>query len=543
MVVSKTYFLKVKLSYISIFSLSLLFSVITYTSLLEQHQRVRHSRKSAATEQSETFNFLAKESDGTTTHISLVNMEEEEEGNGWIKWQALGNTTTIRFDRVTEDLRWEDFYPEWIDEDHKFNAPKCPIIPMPRFEEFGAFDAVIARVPCGRDPNKGDRDVFRLQVHLVVANLAVRSSRGDGRSVTVVLVGSCEPMWEIFRCDDLIKREGDSWVYRPDLKRLKQKLLMPVGSCQLAVPVVKHGQGKIQYDFSKIQYPQEHPRVAYATVLHSSERYVCGAIALAQSIIQTNSTKDLVLLADRSITKKSRWALKAAGWKIKMIERIRSPQAKKNAYNEWNYSKLRIWQLTEYDKIMFIDSDLIVLENLDRFFTMPQLSAAGNNGVLFNSGIMLIEPSNCIFEMLMNKRDQLVSYNGGDQGYLNQVFIWWHRLPGRLNRLKVFKRTHNRNGRDLPNAYAIHYLGFKPWLCYRDYDCNWDKKDHQIFASDLAHQIWWQVYDSMPTRLHRFCALSRGMDRWLKRMRERAHIANLDGGHWKIKVNDPRQLH
>ena len=131
-------------------------------------------------------------------------------------------------------------------------------------------------------------------------------------------------------------------------------------------------------------------REAYVTVLHSSETYVCGAIALAQSILQTNSTKDLILLADDSISPKSIRGLKAAGWKIKLIERIRSPHAKKGAYNEYNYSKLRIWQLTEYDKVIFIDADLIVLKNLDKFFSYPQLSAVGNDKYMFNSGLILI---------------------------------------------------------------------------------------------------------------------------------------------------------
>ncbi|KAJ6397567.1 hypothetical protein OIU77_018558 [Salix suchowensis] len=73
-------------------------------------------------------------------------------------------------------------------------------------------------------------------------------------------------------------------------------------------------------------YPQ---RVAYVTVLHSSEAYVCGAIALAQSIIQSNSTSDLVLLHDSKLTPRSVNGLRDAGWKTKKIQPIRSPFARK----------------------------------------------------------------------------------------------------------------------------------------------------------------------------------------------------------------------
>lgn len=130
-------------------------------------------------------------------------------------------------------------------------------------------------------------------------------------------------------------------------------------------------------------------RVAYVTLLHSSEVYVCGAIALAQSIRQSGSTKDMILLHDDSIKNSSRIGLSLAGWKLRRVERIRSPFSKKGSYNEWNYSKLRVWQVTDYDKLVFIDADFIIAKNIDYLFFYPQLSAAGNNKVLFNSGVMV----------------------------------------------------------------------------------------------------------------------------------------------------------
>jgi hypothetical protein len=48
---------------------------------------------------------------------------------------------------------------------------------------------------------------------------------------------------------------------------------------------------------------------------------------------------------------------------------------------------------------------------------------------VFNSGVMVIEPSMCMFKELMEEIFKLGSYNGGNQGFLNEVFPWWHRLP------------------------------------------------------------------------------------------------------------------
>ncbi|KAK4393800.1 UDP-glucuronate:xylan alpha-glucuronosyltransferase 1 [Sesamum angolense] len=102
----------------------------------------------------------------------------------------------------------------------------------------------------------------------------------------------------------------------------------------------------------------------YATILHSAYVYVCGAIVAAQSIRMSGSTRDLVILVDKSISDRHRNGLELAGWQVRTIERIRNPKAEKDAYNEWNYSKFRLWQLTDYDKIIFIDADMLILRTL-----------------------------------------------------------------------------------------------------------------------------------------------------------------------------------
>ncbi|XP_062005548.1 putative UDP-glucuronate:xylan alpha-glucuronosyltransferase 5 [Rosa rugosa] len=454
----------------------------------------------------------------------------------------------VRFDRVAADRKWEDFFPDWIDEDERWGRPKCPEIPMPKFEDYKGIDVILAKVPCGTNigsgKKEGVRDVFRLQVNLVVANMAARIGWMDPdygaphRTVYVVFIGSCGPMVEIFRCDDLVMRQGNYRVYKPEIGRLKQKVLMPFGSCELASGYARAGKEAWR---PKYKY---RPRHAYVTVLHSSEAYVCGAIALAQSIIQTNSTKDLVLLADDSITPTSIAGLQAAGWDVRRIQRIRSVFSEKGSYNEWNYSKLRVWQLTEYSKVIFIDADLLVLENMDIFFTYPQLSAAANHKHLFNSGLMVLEPSQCMFEYLMRKIFKIEPYNGGDQGFLNEIFTRWHRLPWWLNALKTFEGKSIEKHVMANDLYAVHYLGLKPWMCYRDYDCNWDVDSHQVFASDSAHRRWWQIYDAMPKELQPYCGLTQKMEKSLKTWRDRAaNNAGFVDGHWKIEIKDPRQHH
>lgn len=186
---------------------------------------------------------------GKKRRIGMINMDEDDVG----EWGLFGETVPIQFDRVSDLFEWKDLFPEWIDEEEESDVPLCPEIPMPEFKDDrdGDFDLVVVKVPC-RHPEEGwNRDVARLQMHLVAANVAA-GKRRRRRRLTVAVLSQCRPMMEIFRCDDLVTREGDWWVYEPDLERLKQKVSLPVGSCRLALPL--WGQGThVSVGFTKVR--------------------------------------------------------------------------------------------------------------------------------------------------------------------------------------------------------------------------------------------------------------------------------------------------
>lgn len=263
----------------------------------------------------------------------------------------------------------------------------------------------------------------------------------------------------------------------------------------------------------------------------------------------SGSTRDLVILVDESINDHDRGGLTQAGWEVRTIQRIRNPKAERDAYNEWNYSKFRLWQLTDYDKIIFIDADMLILRNIDFLFGLPEISATWNHGTLFNSGVMVVEPSNCTFQLLMDHVNEIESYNGGDQGYLNEIFTWWHRLPRRMNFLKHFwsgdgaearERKIRLFGAEPAEVYVIHYLGNKPWMCFKDYDCNWNVEALRDFASDVAHGRWWKVHDAMAEGLREFCLLKSVQKAQLEVEKRDAERKNLSDGHWRLKIGDER---
>ncbi|KAK3150681.1 hypothetical protein QOZ80_3AG0236290 [Eleusine coracana subsp. coracana] len=490
--------------------------------------------------------------------MGLINIDRAE----LLPLGVEGDAVRVEFDRVSDVFQWSDLFPEWIDEEEEDSVPTCPELPMPdlaRYSDDDLMDVVVASLPCNRSAPAGwNRDVFRLQVHLAAAQVAARRGRRDAEGrVRVALRSECgQPMMDLFRCDEAVGREGHWWMYRVHVHRLEEKLRLPVGSCNLALPLWGSGGIHEVLNVSEVAGSSSAGsagggrREAYATVLHSSDTYLCGAIVLAQSIRRAGSTRDLILLHDHTVSKPALRALSAAGWTPRKIKRIRNPRAARGTYNEYNYSKFRLWQLTEYDRVVFVDADILVLRNLDALFGFPQLAAVGNDGSLFNSGIMVIEPSTCTFDALIRNRRAIRSYNGGDQGFLNEVFVWWHRLPRRVNYLKNFwaNTTGERalkerlfRADDPPEVWSIHYLGMKPWTCYRDYDCNWNVADQRVYASDEAHARWWQVYDQMGEVMRGPCRLS---ERRKVEIAWNRHVAEEIGyadQHWKINITDPRK--
>ena len=190
------------------------------------------------------FDVIEKAIDSKSIKVGLVNIDTRVDTSLYEQLASLHpqvETVSVDFDHVDHSLKWKDLFPVWIDEDEIYGKPKCPDLPMPAWEDYRDINVVVARVPCGNATRMGGiRDVFRLQVNLVVANLAVESGWVQNldayEQVYVVFIGSCGPMIEIFRCDDqLLHDQSDEyWVYKPDLRSLRQKTLMPVGSCQIA---------------------------------------------------------------------------------------------------------------------------------------------------------------------------------------------------------------------------------------------------------------------------------------------------------------------
>lgn len=122
---------------------------------------------------------------------------------------------------------------------------------------------------------------------------------------------------------------------------------------------------------------------------------------------------------------------------------------------------------------MFLDADTLVLRNADELFTRPDFSAASDIGWpdSFNSGVFVYVPNNETYRQLVDFAVTHGSYDGGDQGLLNDFFSNWrdlpseHRLPFIYNMTAgafyTYAAAYKRYG---ANTKIVHFIGsVKPW--------------------------------------------------------------------------------
>lgn len=100
-------------------------------------------------------------------------------------------------------------------------------------------------------------------------------------------------------------------------------------------------------------------------------------------------------------------------------------------------TKLHAFRLTEYAKLIFLDADVLPLQPISHLFATPhEFSASPDVGWpdIFNSGMFVFEPGEGKFKDLMELARSKGSWDGGDQGLLNE---WrgnnWNRISFTYN--------------------------------------------------------------------------------------------------------------
>ena len=141
----------------------------------------------------------------------------------------------------------------------------------------------------------------------------------------------------------------------------------------------------------------------------------------------------------------------------------------------------------QFDKIVFLDSDMVITSNIDFLFERPDFSACqaghflNSDWVRLNSGLMVIEPNAKTFNGLMEqlpltlRKYAAEGKNVGDQDVMNDFMPDWAsreelHLPEGLNMFFKHLTLAKATGFSFDAADAekkisvVHFIGAeKPW--------------------------------------------------------------------------------
>ncbi len=269
---------------------------------------------------------------------------------------------------------------------------------------------------------------------------------------------------------------------------------------------------------------------AWVTLLTQPD-YLVGVKALHRSLKQSGTRFPLIVMTTEAIPLADREALQAEGCVVHPVDPIYPNSELKQHYASAQFgevwTKLRAWQLTDYERVVFLDADMLVLQNMDELFTLDlgdNLLAAchacrcnpnqiasypaswqpenchytwqdrGEPAPILldnylNGGFLVLKPDNEVFEQLAARIAAIVdlkAYPFSEQDLLNEAFDGrWQPLSYIYNALKTLPFQHCRMWKE-NKVKNLHFILAKPWK--RDLQQPESESD-RYYALD---KLWWE---------------------------------------------------
>lgn len=226
----------------------------------------------------------------------------------------------------------------------------------------------------------------------------------------------------------------------------------------------------------------------------TSDDYLPGLLVLYKSLIATNTKYSFLVLLTPDINIDTISVLKKYGIPYKIVTNKISNPTNVDNNHRWfpTYSKLTVFDQTQYKKVVYLDADMLILRNIDDLFNYPHMSATNAGGMLpkksswkhLNSGIIVLEPSHKLFEDMSSKIGKIERLEsegtidrpkyGSDQDFLNAYYPDWPQqnelhLDHKYNIFHYYLDEYNKlfgytieDG--LKPINVIHYASYlKPW--------------------------------------------------------------------------------
>lgn len=171
------------------------------------------------------------------------------------------------------------------------------------------------------------------------------------------------------------------------------------------------------------------PREAYVSLLYGNS-YLLPVRVLMRSLLDNSpdvasGQRERLVLVTEGTSEESVNQLRSDGITVNRVPMVETPYSNDARFDS-RFSavmtKLTIFNLTQFERLTFIDADALVLRDMSDVFRCGRFCAAFINPCHFNSGMMQLMPSTETFNEMLRQLPKLPSYDGGDQGFLNAFY-------------------------------------------------------------------------------------------------------------------------
>lgn len=233
---------------------------------------------------------------------------------------------------------------------------------------------------------------------------------------------------------------------------------------------------------------------AYITLLSTLD-YLPGVLVLHASLRQVDAAYPLQVAVSTSIPAHVDTLLQQKGMAvIRLPASIDIPAVFQEKSGHWSHTfdKLHLFGLTAFEKLVYLDSDMMVLANIDELFDKPHMSAVAAGRMVhptwrrLNSGLMVIEPEADLPEKMaatLQKAITEVQAMGsqylGDQDIINAYYNEWPNLKNLhlddgynmfYSDIDAYVERHGyvlspQRQDDARLVRVVHFVGrHKPWM-------------------------------------------------------------------------------
>lgn len=275
---------------------------------------------------------------------------------------------------------------------------------------------------------------------------------------------------------------------------MKIKILNYIPWILMLLSLYIHYKHKI--DAIQMRKPlQNHSKIAFATV--ASPAFCMGAVVLGHTLRKYHGDNySYLCLVTYDVNE--RWKNILSQWWT--VVPVREP--KPHYWYRRSWMKLELWTFTEFEKLVYLDSDTIVTTSIGELFNEPELSCVpdSNPPQICNTGVLVLTPNMTTYnQMLLESGKPWMSHPPGDQGFINAFFKKFNPLPFNYNVPRLADSSFDEAYND-GSVKVVHFVCKKPWKCGREKvnDCGcgafhlnqhwfdlWDEacKDHECWES------------------------------------------------------------